>query len=159
MKIKISDLRRIIAEEVSLAKMGDEDSQRFLHGSESGHPVDDEGSMAKSKLVSMIDMATDLHTTLGDEDQLPGWVQDHISVAHENLQQVHGYITNSPQGNLSMPMPLAQDVSGDSIKLDMLESRRQRAKNSLREAHARITQEEIEAWRNGDWGFVSEEDD
>ena len=27
----------------------------------------------------------------------------------------------------------------------------------LSEGHARITQAEIEAWRQGDWGFVSED--
>jgi len=32
---------------------------------------------------------------------------------------------------------------------------RQRRFNRLFEAHSRITEEEMEAWKNGDWGFVS----
>lgn len=32
-------------------------------------------------------------------------------------------------------------------------------RKSLSEAHARITSKELEAWRNGDWGYVSENDE
>lgn len=70
-------------------EMGSEDPNRFLHGKD-GH--DDEGSMVKSKLHSVKEMSKDICDTLQPTDQLPGWVQDHISVAHENLQQVHGYL-------------------------------------------------------------------
>ncbi len=29
----------------------------------------------------------------------------------------------------------------------------------LAESHTRITSKELEAWRNGDWGYVSESDE
>lgn len=32
-------------------------------------------------------------------------------------------------------------------------------RESLNEGHARITSEEVEAWKKGDWGFVSSSDD
>ena len=51
--------------------------------------------MAQSKLRSMGQMTEELSSILEPDDQLPGWVQDHISVAHENLQQVHGYLTGA----------------------------------------------------------------
>ena len=82
MKLSIKDLRRIIREEHKKAN-------RFLHGED---PNDSEGAMAKSKLGSLAEMSSELTSLLDDDDQLPGWVQDHISVAHENLRQVHGYL-------------------------------------------------------------------
>ena len=97
-------MSRITAEEVEAWKSGDwgyvsgdqgrmmddgDDPERFLHGED---PHDDEGSMVKSRLYSMKQMSADLCDLLNPEDQLPGWVQDHISVAHENMQQVHGYL-------------------------------------------------------------------
>lgn len=60
---------------------------RFLHGG-----ADAEGAMVKSKLHRMCHMTQTLTDILSDDDQLPGWVQDHISVAHENLAQVFGYL-------------------------------------------------------------------
>lgn len=70
-----------------------DDDDRFLHGSEHGEAVDDEGYMAKSQLASMKEMAYEVCELLDGDDQLPGWVQNHLAVAHENLQQVHGYLT------------------------------------------------------------------
>ena len=70
-----------------------DDNDRFLHGSEHGEAHDDEGYMAKSQLASMKEMAYEVCELLDGDDQLPGWVQNHLAVAHENLQQVHGYLT------------------------------------------------------------------
>ena len=129
MKLTSKQLRKIILEEVQAAV----DAQRFLHGSEKGQPHDDEGYMAKSKLYSLSSMAEEICDLLKSGDQLPGWVQDHLAVAHENLQQIHGYL------------------SGDeALSKNVKESK------SLAEGHARITEEEMEAWKKGDWGFVSE---
>lgn len=148
-------MSRITAEEVEAWKKGDwgyvagdepvqdhdmmdmaapsmEDPERFLHGKE---PHDDEGSMVKSRLYSMKDMAKDICDIINPADQLPGWVQDHISVAHENLQQVHGYLMGQQH----------------AAEHGMMES-----KKTLSEAHTRVTQEEMNAWMRGDWGFVSE---
>jgi len=70
-----------------------DDNDRFLHGSEHGEAHDDEGYMAKSQLASMKEMAYEVCELLDGDDQLPGWVQNHLAVAHENLRQVHGYLT------------------------------------------------------------------
>lgn len=139
-------MSRITPDEVEAWKSGDwgynaddkvdhpENPERFLHGED---PHDDEGSMVKSRLFSMKQMAGDVCDVLSPNDQLPGWVQDHISVAHENLQQVHGYL-------------MGQQHSMDH---GMVES-----KKALSESHNRITKEEMNAWMRGDWGFNSEED-
>lgn len=70
-----------------------DDDDSFLHGSEHGDVIDDEGYMAKSQLASMKEMAYEVCELLDGDDQLPGWVQNHLAVAHENLRQIHGYLT------------------------------------------------------------------
>lgn len=95
MKLTAAHLRMIIKEELESAVR-----TRFLHGED---PHDSEGAMAQSKLYSMKQMANDLCDILETNDQLPGWVQDHISVAHENLQQVHGYITGRAAESDAVP--------------------------------------------------------
>lgn len=89
MRLTLKDLKRIIKEEYESVGIGEKDPSRFLHGED---PDDSEGAMAKGKLGSVGEMSEELMSLLQDGDQLPGWVQDHISVAHENLQQVHGYL-------------------------------------------------------------------
>lgn len=113
---------------------GSEDPNRFLHGED---PHDSEGAMVQSRLNSMKEMAAEVCDLLNPDDQLPGWVQDHVSVAHENLQQVHGYLTGKQ----------------DSLQSGVVESK------VMTEAHNRVTEEEMKAWMRGDWGFVSEENE
>ena len=96
MKITERQLRNIIKEELAVATIEvGKDPQRFLHGHDSGHPHDDEGYMLKLRLASLKKMACDLCELVDEGDQLPGWSQDHIAVAHENLQQGHGYLTGA----------------------------------------------------------------
>ncbi len=138
MKITLSDLKKIIKEEIAGAVMDQQDSQRFLHGAESGgQAFDDEAGMAKSQLFSMKQMAEDLCGLLESGDQLPAWAQSHVAVAHENLRQVHGYIVG--------------DAAADSS--DGHSTQR------MSEAYSRITTEELNAWKNGDWGFNSSDVD
>ena len=90
MKLTVSELRRIIKEEYTVAMAGGKDPERFLHGED---PEDSEGAMAKGQLHSMYEMAEELCDILEGSDQLPGWAQDHLAVAHENLRQVYRYLT------------------------------------------------------------------
>jgi hypothetical protein len=132
---KSGDWGYVSGDEPHHVDTGSEDPNRFLHGKD-GH--DDEGAMVKSRLHSMKDMSKDICDVVQPEDQLPGWVQDHISVAHENLQQVHGYLMGKQH----------------SMEHGVMES-----KKNLTEAHNRVTREEMDAWMRGDWGFVSEENE
>jgi len=126
-----------------------DDDDRFLHGSEHSEAHDDEGYMVKSQLSSMKEMAYEVCELLDGDDQLPGWVQNHISVAHENLRQVHGYLTGDAKmqayedSELPTPAPMT-----------MPEAKQRRLK-MLAEGIARITEEELNAWSKGDWSFVS----
>lgn len=154
---------RITEEEVVAWKNGDwgfnsqqdsttsklDDHERFLHGSESGHPMDDEGYMVKSRMTSMKNMATDIHELLDGEDQLPGWVQDLIASSHSDMQHVHDYLMGDEEMRSNTMSPVQQ-------KMPVGEGRFRRRTKRLSEGHARITQEEMTAWKNGDWGFISE---
>ena len=142
-KIRLSQLRRIIKEEVGNAlSVAGKDSQRFLHGHESGHPHDDEGYMMKLRLASIKKMAWEICEIVELGDQFPGWVQDHVAVAHENMHQIHGYLTGDEM--LRQHSVKQSGVVEGFKKLD--------------ESHSRITAEELEAWKSGDWGFISESD-
>ena len=94
MKLTANQLRQIIKEEVDamMPAAGGKDPQRFLHGYESGHPMDDEGYMAKSRMVDIKEMAGTICGLVEEGDQLPAWVQDLIAKAHENLEHVKDYM-------------------------------------------------------------------
>lgn len=142
MKLTTAQLRKLIKEELASA-MGGKDPQRFLHGHESGHPNDDEGYMVKLRLVAIKKMAAEICELVEMGDQFPGWVQDHIAVAHENLHQVHGYLTGDEAiRQYAEKQPGTVSVAEALKRID--------------EGHLRITAEEISAWRSGDWGFMSE---
>jgi hypothetical protein len=161
-------MTRITEDEVAAWKNGDwgyvsgdampepgHDHQEFLHGSDEGHPHDDEGYMVKSRMASMKKMAEDVCNLLDSEDQLPAWVQDHVAVAHENLQQVHGYLMGDEEMRSHKEVPTTVEPVGMDMQVG---ESRNRKSNNLNEAHARVTQEEMRAWMRGDWGFVSETD-
>lgn len=66
------------------------DKTRYLHD-----PTDDsdpDGYMTKSQLSHISDIAGTLDKLMSGDDELPGWVTQHISVAQENLEQVLSYI-------------------------------------------------------------------
>lgn len=63
---------------------------KFLHDPD-GSP-EDEGEMAQNLLSRIQTMSEMLSGMMVADDQLPGWVQSHITVAHENLAQVMSYM-------------------------------------------------------------------
>lgn len=115
---------RITEEEVAAWKSGDwgfnsqqdpatsklDDHERFLHGSESGHPMDDEGYMVKSRMASMKTMAADICELLDAEDQLPGWVQDLVASSHSDMQHVHDYLMGDEEMRSNTMSPVQQKM-------------------------------------------------
>jgi hypothetical protein len=149
MKLTATQLRKIIKEEVeSMMPAGGKDPQRFLHGFESGHPMDDEGYMVKSRMSDVKDMAETICGLIEMGDQLPAWVQDLVASAHTDLEHVKDYLEGDEK---------LRAYGKTKTSIPMGESRKRKAK-SLKEGHARITQEEFAAWKSGDWGFVAEHD-
>ena len=161
-------MTRITEDEVAAWKNGDwgyvsgdampepgHDHQEFLHGSDEGHPHDDEGYMVKSRMASIKKMAEDICGLLDSEDQLPAWVQDLVATSHNDLQHVHDYLMGDEKMKSHQEVPAAVEP----VEMDMpVGESRNRKSNNLNEAHARVTQEEMRAWMRGDWGFVSETD-
>lgn len=53
---------------------------------------DQEGDMAKTQLKTMIDAAQELSDMLGDNDNLPEWVQNKITKATDYIDSVRDYL-------------------------------------------------------------------
>ena len=53
---------------------------------------DQEGDMAKTQLKTMIDAAQELSGMLGDNDNLPEWVQNKITKATDYIDSVRDYL-------------------------------------------------------------------
>lgn len=149
MKLTPSQLRRIIREEVEgMMPTADKDPQRFLHGFESGHPMDDEGYMIKSRMSDVKEMAETICSLLEQGDQLPAWVQDLVASAHTDLEHVKDYLAGDEKlRSYDKGMPKVPPM-GESYRRGM-----------MLEGHNRITPEEMRAWMDGDWGFVSDSED
>lgn len=56
-----------------------------------GHP-DHEGEMAVTQLHRISEMADELLDIIGENDELPGWIQYKISRAYTDLNDAFGYI-------------------------------------------------------------------
>lgn len=55
---------------------------------------DYEGDMAKTQLKTMIDAAKELYDMMGDNDNLPEWVQSKITKAVDYIDSVRDYMTS-----------------------------------------------------------------
>ena len=58
---------------------------------------DYEGEMAKNQLNTMIDAAKELHDMLGDDDNLPEWVQSKITKATDYIDSVRDYLKSESE--------------------------------------------------------------
>jgi len=60
---------------------------------------DQEGDMAKTQLKTVIDAAQELHDMMGDNDNLPEWVQNKITKATDYIDSVRDYMKNNDDVN------------------------------------------------------------
>lgn len=60
---------------------------------------DQEGDMAKTQLKTMIDAAQELHDMLGDNDNLPEWVQNKITKATDYIDSARDYMKNNGESD------------------------------------------------------------
>ena len=79
------------------------DSQQGRDWNE-GHP-DHEGEMAVSQLHRLADMANMLLEMIGENDDLPGWVQYKISRSYSDLTDVFGYIESKYDAGVQGTIP------------------------------------------------------
>lgn len=151
-------ITRITEDEMEAWRSGDlgyvsGDNDRFLHNNVEGEPQDDEGDMVKSRMSGLKSMAEDICGLTDSDDQFPAWVQDLIAQSHENLQHVHDYLMND-EDTRNYSADVEPSLTGVPVNSMTAESKKRRLK-MLSEGMARITEEELNAWRSGNWGFVS----
>ena len=93
-------------EAVAAEKRGDKQAQQFhlaiiaklknesVEVKEGTEETDgsEEVSMAKSQLLKVVDMAKDLANAMDDEDELEAWIQNKITTAYNELDDVHSYV-------------------------------------------------------------------
>lgn len=93
-------------EAVAAEKRGDKQAQQFhlaiiaklknesVEVTEATKKTDgsEEVSMAKSQLLKVVDMAKDLAAAMDDEDELEAWIQNKITTAYNELDDVHSYV-------------------------------------------------------------------
>ncbi len=51
-----------------------------------------EGKMTKGKLFRMAQMAQSLHDRMEDQDDLPEWLNNHVTTAEDRLRSVYDYM-------------------------------------------------------------------
>jgi hypothetical protein len=108
MKIKLSELRKLIREELS-------SSRDMLPGRQLGYG-EGEGRMTKSHLDRIARYSQHLHDTLRDEDDLPEWVQSKIAVAADSISKVKHYleykIKRMPEVSIISVSPEKESATG-----------------------------------------------
>lgn len=75
---------------------------------------DDEGRMAKSDLLKLTQYSAKLYKALGDNDQLPGWIQAKITLAADYIGTVKHYLEGEQvMGGEDAPEGQLEEVAGD----------------------------------------------
>ena len=85
MKITKRQLRKIIREQMEIAvmEMGDE-PEVYGHGGTA--------RMTRAQLFDIATKAQSLHDQLGDDDELPEWVQGKVAVMADNMDTVADHL-------------------------------------------------------------------
>lgn len=108
MRLTAEQLRQIIEEEMAAAFApgnAGKDPKRFLHGFDSGHPLDHEGNMVKVRMAEIADMAQTVCDLIEKDDQLPAWVQDLVAGAHRDMEHVSDYLVGTERMRKKAPPP------------------------------------------------------
>ena len=80
-------------------KQFDNDSKKLNKEAKDPGEYDQEGDMAKTQLRSIKYHADELHEMLGDNDNLPEWVQSKLTLAQDYLQTVCDYMYSKDEVN------------------------------------------------------------
>lgn len=115
---KSSIEKAAIAQAIDDAKPGDEVVAEEL---------DDEGRMAKSELLKLTQYSAKLYKALGDNDQLPAWIQSKITLAADYIGTVKHYLEgeqamgghDAPQGQLEEATEGTEYYNWEDLHLDI----------------------------------------
>ena len=89
--------------------------------------IDDEGRMAKSELLKLTQYSAKLYKALGDNDQLPAWIQSKITLAADYIGTVKHYLEGeqamggdeAPQGQLEEAKGDVEHYNWEDLHLDI----------------------------------------
>ena len=84
---------------------------------------DQEGAMGRNEIHTMMRNAKQLEQMLGDNDNLPEWVQKNLSLASDYMQTIADYLASEKETD-------AEDQSGEEIELAEKKSARTKPKQS-----------------------------
>lgn len=93
-----------------------------------GHP-DHEGEMAVTQLHRLAEMATQLLSIIGENDDIPGWVQYKISRAFDDLNSAYSYI--EPKSHMVDQSPMAVTVAQNFAEANYRERLRRIIKENV----------------------------
>ena len=96
-----------------------------------GDEEDHEGYMAVAQLHRVVEMATEMLNVMGENDEIPGWIQYKITRAYSDLNDAFSYIEYESHGeaeDLESPLPLSMSVA---------EGRKKKPKGLWANIHAR----------------------
>jgi hypothetical protein len=107
-----------LAEELGFVPVEDENGIPDLEAipaAQEESEYDEEGSMAKSQLVTIADAAAELHNMLSDNQNLPEWAQAKITLTKDYIDKVRDYMKSQVHAELE-DHSVSQEVSG--IEMD-----------------------------------------
>lgn len=81
---------------------------------------DHEGRMAKSQLSKMAKDSSELMNMLGDQDQLPSWVQAKVTKAADYLGAVRQYLEYDRTADTPMPAPMQENKISKTRLLEII---------------------------------------
>jgi len=85
-RITKADKINVFRDRIKSAPLGEHDD------SKDSSEYDQEGDMAKGQLRTMMSAAKELENMLGDDDNLPEWVQSKITKATDYIDSVRDYL-------------------------------------------------------------------
>jgi hypothetical protein len=88
---------------------------------------DEEGSMAKSQLITIADAAAELYNMMEDETNLPEWVQSKLTLSKEYIDTVRDYlksemIKQSQDMAEMQPQPEMVEVPAEAVEMPVEQS-------------------------------------
>jgi hypothetical protein len=92
-RITKADKINVFRDRIRSAPLGEHDD------SKDSSEYDQEGDMAKGQLKTMMSAAKELENMLGDDDNLPEWVQSKITKATDYIDSVRDYLKSERDDN------------------------------------------------------------
>lgn len=117
----VDSLMYIVTGDDTVFQKARQHTQRTKYQTESKEEYDNEGKMAKTQLTTLADAAQELMGMLGDDQNLPEWVQSKITKAVDYLDTARDYMKSEvDEGKIAEALDISIDeVASDKWRNDM----------------------------------------